>query len=274
MARIQLLQGLFVALFASVLVFSQSKPQTPSPIVVETAQPPERIPPPSPDMTASQLEIKGDELSARKYFLDSIDYYQAAIQKQDSPMLRVKVGVSLLRMGKARDAKKEFEDAIRMNKNMAVAHNNLGASDYSLGNYGRSVKEYRKAIKLEYDVASFHSNLGAAYFAQKDYKKAAAEYGRAVQLDPTIFDRQWPGGYFIHMVNSSDQGRFHYLIAQMYARQGDMERFRLFLSKASEEGYKYVNDALKDSEFTQLRKDPSFVTFVKTLKPPATSDDN
>jgi len=274
MARIPLLRGFLLVLLTPVFALPQTTPQQPAPVAREKAQPPERIPPPSPDMSPSQLELKGDELNAHKYFLDAIDYYQAAIEKQDSPMLRVKVGVALLRMTKAHEARKEFERAVKMNKNMAVAHNNLGAADYALGDYGRAVKEYRKAIRLEDDVASFHSNLGAAYFAQKDYKKAADEYGRAVDLDPTIFDRQWPGGYFIHMVNSHDKGRFHYLIAQMYARQGDMDRCRLFLSKANEEGYPYINDALKDDEFAGLRKDPNFVTFVKTLKATATSDDN
>jgi hypothetical protein len=52
----------------------------------------------------------------------------------------------------------------------------------------------------------------------------------------------------------------------MYGHRGDMERCRLYLSKASEEGYPYVRDALKDSEFAGLRKNPDFVVFVRSLK--------
>jgi hypothetical protein len=57
------------------------------------------------------------------------------------------------------------------------------------------------------------------------------------------------------------------MLAQMYGHRGDAEMCRLYLSKANEEGYPFVRDALKDNEFSGLRKDPNFVVFVRSLKP-------
>jgi hypothetical protein len=56
-------------------------------------------------------------------------------------------------------------------------------------------------------------------------------------------------------------------MAQMYGQHGDQEHCRFYLSKANEEGYP-IKSALHDNEFSGLRKDPEFVAFVRSLKPP------
>ena len=61
-------------------------------------------------------------------------------------------------------------------------------------------------------------------------------------------------------------------MAQMYGQKGDVARCRYYLSKANEDGFS-VRDALRDSVFSDLRKDPNFVAFVRSLKV-APSDSN
>jgi hypothetical protein len=97
---------------------------------------------------------------------------------------------------------------------------------------------------------------------------ATKEYSRAMQIDPAIFERQPSGGVAVKLVTSTDLARFHYLMAQMYGQNGNLERCRYYLSKANEEGYP-IKDALKDNEFADLRKDPNFVAFVRSLKTPS-----
>ena len=230
----------------------------------------QRIPPPSPNMTAQQLETEGDSLRARKEYLDSIDYYRSAVSKADTPTLHNKIGVSLLQMSRYSEARKEFERAVKMDKHYAEAHNNLAVAFYQERRYGAAIREYRKAIKANDLIASFHSNLGSAYFADRDFDGATKEYTRALQLDPTIFDHQPAGGVSAKLASPQDRAHYHYLIARMYGRQGDGQRCRLYLSKANEEGYPFVKDALKDTEFAALRRDPAFVEFVRSLKPPMT----
>jgi len=228
----------------------------------------DHVPPPSPDATAFQLEQKGDILRGQKYYLDSIDYYRAAIAKDDTAVLHNKVGISLLLLRRDAEAKKEFERSIHLDKNYAEAYNNLGALMYNSRRFGSAVKQYKKAIKLSEDNASFHSNLGTAYFSQKDFDRASKEYQRAMQIDPTIFERQPSGGVAVKLITSNDLGHFHYVMAQMYGQHNDEERCRYYLSKANEEGYP-TRDALHDSVFAGLRKDPNFVVFVRSLKTPS-----
>lgn len=228
-----------------------------------------RVPPPSENASAQELEQRGDQLRAEKAYLDSVDYYRAAMKKADSASLHNKAGISFFLLLRTRDARQEYERAIKLDKNYPEAHNNLGALFYNLRKYGSAIKEYKKAIKLNEESASFHKNLGTAYFSQKDFEGASREYQRAMELDPAVFERQASGGIAINLISSNDLGHFHYVMAQMYGQHGNAERCRYYLAKANEEGYP-IRDALRDSVFAGLRKDPAFVAFVRSLKPPPT----
>jgi tetratricopeptide (TPR) repeat protein len=226
-----------------------------------------RVLPPSENATAPELEKEGDDLRAQKAYLDSIDYYRASIKKDDSAALHNKMGISFLQLAREVEARKEFQHAIQMDKNYAEPHNNLGALNYNRGRYGLAVREYRRALQLNEGNAAFHSNLGTAYFAEKDWVRAIKEYGRAKELDPSIFERQASGGVSIRLISSNDLGHFHYMMAQVAGTQNDLVLCRTYLSKANEEGYP-IKGALRDDQFAGLRKDPQFVAFVRSLKPP------
>ncbi len=234
-----------------------------------SATPPsiERVPPPSETASPAELEDQADGFRTQKAYLDAIDYYRAAMKKTDTAVLHNKIGICLLLLRRDSEAKKEFQHAIHLDKNYPEAYNNLGALYYNSKQYGPAVKEYKKAIKINPASASFHSNLGTAYFAEKDFDGVNREYLRAMQIDPGIFERQPSGGVSVKLVTSTDLGHLHYVMAQMYGQNGNLERCRFYLSKANEEGYS-IKDALRDNEFAGLRKDPNFAAFVRSLKPP------
>ncbi|HYL92851.1 MAG TPA: tetratricopeptide repeat protein [Alphaproteobacteria bacterium] len=203
-----------------------------------------------------------------KYYLDSVDYYAAAMKKSDSAVLHNKAGIAFMLLARSKDAKKEFEYALRLNPNYAEAHNNLGALFYEMRRYGNAIKEYRRAIALNEENPSFHVNLGSAYFSKDDVRAAMREYGRARELDPEVLEHHGSSGAAsLRLVSAQDLARFHYMLAQVFAGQGDVANCRHYLSKASEEGYPFVHNALKDDQFSALRKDPEFIVFVRGLKP-------
>jgi len=89
-----------------------------------------------------------------------------------------------------------------------------------------------------------------------------------MELDPSVFERQSSGGISINLISSNDIGHFYYVMAQMYGEHSNVERCRYYLAKANEHGYP-IRDALHDGIFAGLRKDPAFVEFVRSLKPPS-----
>lgn len=260
--------GSMIVLATALSLSAQQSSGTQTSIPPTATFAPLRVPPPPENATAAELEHQGDVLRSEKAYLDSIDYYRAAMDKDDSAQLHNKAGISYFLLQRVRDAKHEYEHAIKLDKTYPEAHNNLGALLYNERKYGPAIKEYKKAIKLNDLSASFHKNLGTAYFSEKDFDRASVEYQRAMQIDPTVFDRQASGGVSINLISSNDLGHFHYVMAQMYGEHGNQEKCRYYLAKANEEGYP-IKDALRDSVFAGLRKDPAFVTFVRSLKPPS-----
>jgi tetratricopeptide (TPR) repeat protein len=242
----------------------------------ETATVPQQVrraAPPPADASAIELEQRGDDLRDAKFYLDALDYYRAAMLKGgETAVLHNKSGIAHLQLMRYDAAKREFKQAIKMDKHYAEAHNNLGVISYIDKSYGKAAKYYRSAIKLNDESASFHSNLGSAYFANKDYGRAMEEYARALELDPEIFERRARGGVSLQMISGEDRARYDYTLARMYARSGNFDRCLIYLRKAMEEGYQGINQVYKDSEFTQLRKDPRFAALMAARPTAITAD--
>jgi tetratricopeptide (TPR) repeat protein len=237
-------------------------------LVQITPPPQRRAEPPAPNASVDELDARGDELRGQKAFLDALDYYRAALAKKPSAMLYNKVGITELQLRRDNDSAKDFQRAVKMDRQFADAWNNLGVAWYLQQKYGKAVKDYEKAIKLKEDVASFYNNLGAAYYGKKEWELATAAYGRALQLDPDIFERTSRTGVTAQLPSPEERARFEYLIAKLYARQGNADHALQYLRRAMEEGYPGINDVYKDSDFEGLRKDTRFAQLMAS-KPPA-----
>ena len=219
----------------------------------------QRPEPPSPTATARELELAGDRLREQKLYADATDYYEAALKRGgDTAVIRNQEGIAKLMMVHLDDARKDFERAVKLDREYPEAYNNLGVVFYYKKNFKRAIKEYDKAVKLRDESASFHSNLGSAYFARKEYEQANAQYQRALDIDPDIFERRSTNGIALHLMSAEDRAKFDYVLARMYARQSNFDRALLYLRKAIEDGYKKMNEVYSDNEFAALRKDPRF----------------
>lgn len=241
----------------------QKSPSAPSEQVQVIPPPLRRAGPPKSDATEEELENQGDELRATKYYLDAIDYYQAALRKKpDDSVLFNKIGITELLLQRYKPAQKSFERAIKRNRQYADAHNNLGVIFYITKKYGKAIKEYERAIELNEQAASYFSNLGAAYFSKKDFERAVSAYNHAIQLDPEVFERVSHSGVSAQMSKPEDRAHYDYVLAKLYAKMGATDRSLQYLRRAMEEGYKDINNVYKDAEFAELRKDPRFAALM------------
>ena len=226
------------------------------------------IDPPAPDATAADLEIRADQLRSSKLYLDALDFYRAALAKKpNSASLFNKIGITELMMQRYREAKKSFDQSIKLDRKASDAYNNRGVVLYEQKKYGAAVKEYKRAIAIDSSSASFYSNLGAALFAKKEFEPAVAAYQRAVEIDPDVFERTSRGGVQAQLPSPGDRAHYDYTVAKLYAKMGYSDRSLEYLRKALEEGYKDFKNVYKDSEFAEVRKDKRF-TEMMAAKPP------
>jgi tetratricopeptide (TPR) repeat protein len=244
-------------LLSSCIAVSQDAAQEPAPQPSEASQ----ISTPSiPDKSASaaELEHQGDVLRAQKRFLDSIDFYDAAIAKQPSAILWNKEGMSYLLMQHPEKASKCFDQAIRADKQAPEGYNNRGYIEQMKKKYDKAIRYYSKAAKIRPGDAVFQYNIGSAYFGMHEFQKAAAAYKAAFALDPDIFTRVSRTGVMAQATSPEDRAAFSFMVAKMYAKVGDVDRSLEYLRKAMENGYKKINEVYTDQEFASLRTDKRF----------------
>ncbi len=257
---------LLLLLLFKLLSFSQNTE------MVQVGPPPiRRVEPPAPSASAEELEGRGDQLRAEKNYLDAMDYYLAAAQKTTSSAgLFNKMGICDLMLQRYKEARKNFNRAVKTDRTHADAYNNLGVVYYVVRDYGKAIKNYEKAVALNADAASYYSNLGAAYFSRKQFDKAAINYSKALELDPDVFERTSRAGVQAQLPSPQDRARYDYVLAKLYAQKGIADRSLHYLKKAMEDGYKDIANVYKDNEFSVLRKDPRFAELMaaKTMSIP------
>jgi tetratricopeptide (TPR) repeat protein len=263
-------QSLFCLLAFIVSAVSTLQAQSSNAELVQISPPNlRRAAPPSATASLEELEKRGDELRVEKDYLDALDYYRAVLAKNpNSSDVHNKAGIAELLMQRYKEAGKEFERAIHLDRRYADAVNNLGVIDYEEKKYGKAIKQYEKALKLREGSASFYSNMGAAYFGKKEFEKATDAYATAIELDPNILDRTSHNGISAQLPSPEDRARFDYIIAKLCAKRGDSDRSLQYLRRALEEGYKGIENVYKDPEFAGVRNDARF-TELMAARPPA-----
>jgi len=215
------------------------------------------------NMTVQQLEAQGDQLRGQRNPAEAIRYYQAALKKDgDNPKLYNKIGLAELRLDHLDAAQKNFEKAIKLDPKNDKALNNLGTVAFAHKNYGRAAKYYKEALALDETNAVYHCNLGSAWFSQNKLEHAMDEYARAVELDPEVFTKITQSGTIARIAGSEDSAKFDFMMAKIYAKQGDPDQSIHWLMKAKEDGYGSMKDVYKDQDFAKMRQDPRLTQIV------------
>jgi len=205
------------------------------------------------------IEQRGDILMARKMYREAIDTFREGSPKD--PVLWNKEGIAYHQLIQLNNAKKSYEQAIKLKPDYVEALNNLGTIYYATHSYRRAISWYSKALKIAPDQprsASIYMNLGTAWFARKNYEKANDSYQEALKLDPQVFEHHSNFGVMLEEHNVLERAKYHYFVARLYAKNGNNDLALQYLRKALEEGFKDKEKLVKDPEFAGIRDLPEF----------------
>jgi tetratricopeptide (TPR) repeat protein len=211
--------------------------------------------------TAITPEMRGDIFMARKMYREAAETYK---EGPKSAVLLNKIAIAYHQMLDLRTAEKYYKLAIKSNPKYAEAINNLGTVYYARKSYRRAIRQYKKALRINPQSASFLSNLGVAYFARKDYKRATEAWQQALSIDPNVFESRGTQGVLLQERSVEERAKFHYSLAQMYAKNGMKDRALLYIRRALEEGYKERNKIGEDPAFATLKDLPEFKELLAT----------
>ena len=103
-------------------------------------------------------------------------------------------GVKLFERGQAEEALAEYNEAIRLDPQFAVAYFNRGQTYFALGQPQKAVQDYAEAIRLNPDRAQVrlvYASRAMAYTLLGNDSEAQEDIGRAVELghDPRLLLR-------------------------------------------------------------------------------------
>jgi Tfp pilus assembly protein PilF/4-amino-4-deoxy-L-arabinose transferase-like glycosyltransferase len=97
---------------------------------------------------------------------------------------RYNFGAGLDEAGRTADAIREFQAAIQLYPDFALAHNDLGLIYGERGQLAEAATELEQAVRLDPTYAKAENNLGVILSRQGEAAQAAPHFERAIRLDP------------------------------------------------------------------------------------------
>jgi tetratricopeptide (TPR) repeat protein len=204
-------------------------------------------------------ETRGDIYMARKMYREAIDTFREGSKKD--PVLMNKIGIAYHQMMQLDNARKSYEQALKLKSTYVEAMNNLGTIYYTKKSYRRAISWYNKALKVAPEdgkSASIYMNLGTAYFARKQYEKATEAYQTAMKIDPDVFERHGNVGVILEERSVEEKAKYHFYLAKLYAKQNRADLALQYLRKSLEEGFKEKKKLEEEADFVTLRELPEF----------------
>lgn len=211
---------------------------------------------PKPELSP---EMRGDIFMARKMYREAIETFREGSGKD--PVLWNKTGIAYHQMVQLDQARKAYEQALKLKPDYIEAMNNIGTIYYAKKSYRRAITWYNRALKQagsESRAASIYMNLGTAYFSRKKYQEATDAYQTALKIDPDVFEHHSSFGVMLEERTVEERAKYHYYVAKLYAKDGRSELALQYLRKALEEGFKEKDKLAKDPEFAHMRDTDEF----------------
>src|SRR6266702_6218466 len=151
---------------------------------VVASQPDEAL---TPQKTKAQWMKKGNTHYDTKQYKEAIVNYDRAVQlDQNYAIAYNQRGNAYYYLKEYQKAIADYNRAIELDPTMVVAYNSRGNVYYALKEYQKAIVDYNRGIQLDPNYAAVYNSRGNAYYYLKEYQKAIADYNRTIQLDPDL----------------------------------------------------------------------------------------
>ena len=124
-------------------------------------------------------------LQAKNQMDAAIDEYETAVRlRPDDAVANNGLGAALLAYGQPRPATAVLRIAIEARPDYAEAHYNFGIALTQMGDMESAAEQFRTVLKLQPNDANAEANLGAALAELQRYPEAKLHFERALQINP------------------------------------------------------------------------------------------
>jgi Flp pilus assembly protein TadD len=115
----------------------------------------------------------------------AVGYFEEALRiDPDVADTHSGLGIALLQLGRTQEAVLHLEQAVRIDPDDADAHNALALALLRLGRAQEAIPHFEQALRINPDDVDAHINLGNALFQGGKVSEAFSHYQQALRLDP------------------------------------------------------------------------------------------
>jgi tetratricopeptide (TPR) repeat protein len=134
----------------------------------------------------------GFDLEREGKIEDAISQYEQAIRiNPNSAMARFRLGIALVEIGKPEDAVRQYEAALRLDPKLDGAHNNMGMALLQIGRAQEAIDHFQQAVRIYPAFAEAHNNLGLALAQTGRRQDAIRQYEQAIQIQPDFSEAHY-----------------------------------------------------------------------------------
>jgi len=127
----------------------------------------------------------GEAYYNQQAYQKAFENYSLAISHKSLNLdFKNKLGVTLMRLNKIHEAKKEFESIIELQPKYVRAYTNLGFANLNLNNFREAEQNYRQALVLNPDYEQALTNLAGLLILQKKNKEAIPLLEQTLLINP------------------------------------------------------------------------------------------
>jgi tetratricopeptide (TPR) repeat protein len=125
-------------------------------------------------------------------------------------MAQNNLGLVLVSLGRVPEAIGHFEQALRIDPDLAEVHNNLGLVLVSLGRVPEAIGHYQQALRIRPDAYRVHYNLGLALVKMGRVPEAIGHYEQALQIKPHYAEAHYNLGIALEKAGRVPEATEHY----------------------------------------------------------------
>ncbi len=126
-----------------------------------------------------------DALFAEKRYAEAAESYQALLaERPDDPGIRVRLGASLVNLGRPAEAVPHLEDAERMVPRDPVVLRVLGQAYLAAGSFAEAARRFGALLEVAPGAPDVLVSLGACQYQLGEFEASAASFRSAVEKQP------------------------------------------------------------------------------------------
>lgn len=122
-------------------------------------------------------------------------------------------GFELIAQDQLKAAATEFQTALHIDRNSAIAHGGLGLIYRQQGQLRKAISQFKAALSLDPRLASAHNSLGLVYVQQGRLEQAIAEFQAALNINPNDPDFHYQLGSTYELLGRTSDAEREYQAA-------------------------------------------------------------